>query len=367
MSYLSFSTTLRELKSMRDDGASVFAVHYACESIYKQPSEPPAISAIALAAVFSSAAKIYSVMDRENNGERYVLESFYTFLRDNQDARLVHWNMNSADFGFQAIANRYVRVCGNEPPCKHADGQLIDLDELIGLGHGRDFADHPKLINITKLNDFRTQYFLSGKEESELFEKKDYARIRRSVGEKAAILGYLARRLVDGTLETRNGGQRLDFAGSSIDSVAVTVAIGARMLDVQRQLKTRHAGRPTITVTDEYDAQDLFNALLRVFFDDIRREDWSPAYAGGASRIDFVLPRFKLAIELKYSRQSMTSKDLGEQLIVDIAKYGIHPSVRHLVCLIFDPDGHLNNPRGIESDLSKPQQGLAVTVRIFER
>jgi hypothetical protein len=139
------------------------------------------------------------------------------------------------------------------------------------------------------------------------------------------------------------------------------------MLDVQRQLKNRYKDRPTISVTDEYDAQDLFNSLLRLFFEDVRREEWSPSYAGAASRIDFVLPRYKLAIELKYARQSMTAKDLGEQLIVDIAKYKEHPSVRHLVCLVFDADGQLANPRGIETDLSAPQDGVAVTVRIFDR
>jgi hypothetical protein len=63
----------------------------------------------------------------------------------------------------------------------------------------------------------------------------------------------------------------------------------------------------------------------------------------------------------------MSSKDLGEQLIVDIDKYKTHASVRHLVCLVFDPKGYLNNPRGIEDDLSRPREGLAVTIRIFDR
>jgi hypothetical protein len=318
MSNLSFSTMIRELRSLRDNGSTVYAAHYACQSFYKLPSEPPAVSAIAFAGVFSSAMRIYSVMDRQEAGERYVLESFYAFLREHEDARLIHWNMNSADFGFHALANRYARVMGKEPPSTHPDGRLIDLDELIGLGYGRDFAEHPKLFNLARLNDFKTQYFLSGKEEADLFEKEEHARIRRSVSEKAAILVFLTKKLVDGTLETRHGGQRLDFAGGSIDSVAVVVAVGARMLDVERQLKDRHDSRPTITVKDEYDAQDLLNALLRAFFDDIRREEWSPSYAGGSSRIDFVLPRYRLGIELKYARESMTSKDLGEQLIVDI-------------------------------------------------
>ena len=334
----SFSSLIGELRALRDAGSPVFAVHYACQSFYKMPSEPPAISAIAINEIFSKAASTYSVMDRPENGEQYVLDSFYAFLREHEDARIVHWNMNSADYGFQAIANRYVRLLRKEPAGTHSTSRLIDLDDLIALGHGHDYAEHPRLINIARLNQFRIQFFQSGEEEAALFEKGEHAKIRRSVIEKAAVLGFLTRKLLEGTLETRHGGQRLDFAGSSLDSVAVTVTIGARMLDVQRQLKNRYGSRPTINVADEYDAQDLFNSLLRLFVDDIRREEWAPSYAGGTSRIDFVLPRYRIGIELKYARTSMSAKDLGEQLIVDIAKYKTHNSVRHLVCLVFDQE-----------------------------
>jgi REase_DpnII-MboI len=111
----------------------------------------------------------------------------------------------------------------------------------------------------------------------------------------------------------------------------------------------------------------LLHGLLRIFFDDIRREEWSPSYAGGGSRIDFLIPRYKLAIELKFSRDSMITRKLGEELIVDITKYRSHPDVRHLICLVFDQDGYVQNPRGMERDLSVPREGLGVTVRIYDR
>ena len=106
------------------------------------------------------------------------------------------------------------------------------------------------------------QYFLSGKEEADHFDNGQHAIIRRSTNEKVRLLCFLTRRLVDGLLETRHGGQRLEFAGSSIDSVAVVVTVGVRMRDVQRQLALRHDNRTTLTVNDEYDAQDLFNSSV---------------------------------------------------------------------------------------------------------
>jgi REase_DpnII-MboI len=48
---------------------------------------------------------------------------------------------------------------------------------------------------------------------------------------------------------------------------------------VGRQLSIRREGRPTLTLNDEYDVQDLLQSLLILLFDDVRREEWTPSYA----------------------------------------------------------------------------------------
>jgi hypothetical protein len=133
---------------------------------------------------------------------------------------------------------------------------------------------------------------------------------------------------------------------------------------VARQLRNRHKDRPTLELNDEYDVQDLLHALLRLFFDDVRPEQWTPEYAGGSAKMDFLLPTLQTAIEVKKSRATLTARELGEQLLVDIAKYKKHPDVRALFCLVYDPDGLVANPRGIESDLTAQHNGLAVRVMI---
>lgn len=368
MGRLSFDAVIRDLRALRDTGSRVFAVHYACENLFTARDKPPAIAAIAFQDIFSLDAAVYCQTDRAENGERHVLESYKRFLAEHPDARLIHWNMNSAEFGFRALSNRFAHVIPDaDPPIEHPADREIDLDDLMALGYGRDFADHPKLVNIAKLNDFQTQYFLSGKEEADRFEKGDLAAVRRSVAEKAKLLTFLTKRLVDGTLETKHSGLRLQFASGPLDSVQVVVTIANRMREVERQLRIRHDSRTTLEVHDEHDAQDLFHAVLRLFFDDIREESGAPGYAGGSSRMDFLLPRYRLAVELKHARASMSGKDLGDQLIIDIDRYKRHPDVRHLVCLVFDREGHIHNPRGLEHDLSTPREGLAVTVRIIDR
>jgi hypothetical protein len=133
------------------------------------------------------------------------------------------------------------------------------------------------------------------------------------------------------------------------------------------QLRERHAQRQTLDVADEYDVQDLFHALLTIFFDDIRKEEWAPSYAGGASRMDCLLPELEAVVETKRTRSSMSTRELGEQLIVDIAKYKKHPMCRTLFCVVYDPEGRISNPRGVENDLNNEQGEIAVRVMIVPK
>lgn len=234
------------------------------------------------------------------------------------------------------------------------------------MGYGEDFADHPKLDNLIDLNALSRRHSKTGKEEAELFTRNEHVAIRRSLNEKLSHLRTLLLRLLDGELETKRRGRRVPFADSHLDSIRVVEILAARFLDVARQIGRRHDNRPTIQLSDEYDYQDLLHALLRVFFGDIRPEAYAPDYAGGASRVDFRLPAYRMAIELKHPK-SFGAKSLADQLIVDIDRYSKIPEIRHLVCLVFDEKGIIQNPRGLETDLSRVVAGLSVIVRILDR
>jgi len=134
---------------------------------------------------------------------------------------------------------------------------------------------------------------------------------------------------------------------------------------VARQLRVRHGERSTLTMEDEYDVQDLLHSLLKIQFDDIRQEEWAPSYAGRSSRMDFLLKDQGIVIEVKKTRQGLEEKEVGEQLIVDITKYRIHPDCRTLVCFVYDPECRIGNPIGLQSDLEKQSsEKLKVVVRI---
>ena len=136
---------------------------------------------------------------------------------------------------------------------------------------------------------------------------------------------------------------------------------------VAKQLSRRRSGHPGLGIENEYDVQYLLHAILMLFFEDIRPEEWTPSYAGGASRMDFLLKDESIVLETKMGSPNLGSKEIGDQLILDIAKYSQHPSCKTLVCMVYDPGNHVKNPRGLENDLSKNQSGLAVKVFVTPR
>ncbi len=131
--------------------------------------------------------------------------------------------------------------------------------------------------------------------------------------------------------------------------------------------RARHSNRQTLEVEDEYDVQDLIHGLLRLDFDDIRDEEWTPSYAGGASRVDFLLKNEFVVVEVKRARKGLADKELGKQLIIDIARYQAHPDCRTLVCFVYDPEGRIANPAGLERDLSTLTDRIEVRVIVAPR
>lgn len=121
---------------------------------------------------------------------------------------------------------------------------------------------------------------------------------------------------------------------------------------VARQLRLRGEYRATLDVEDEFDVQDLLHALLRLQFDDITTDEWTPGYTNGAARTTFLLNHDRLAIIVKKTRTGLSAKDLADQVRVDIERYRARERCTTLLCFIYDPEGRIGNPRGLENELT---------------
>jgi len=154
----------------------------------------------------------------------------------------------------------------------------------------------------------------------------------------------------------------------NVQPILILEKLFNRFHQVARQLRSRHNGRPILDVSDEYDVQDLLHSLLKLYFDDIRPEEWTPSYAGSSSRMDFLLKDEQLVVEVKKTRDTLRDKLLGDQLIVDITKYKEHPDCKTLVCFIYDAEGLIANPTGLENDLNKlSTDRLSVRAYVFPK
>jgi hypothetical protein len=148
------------------------------------------------------------------------------------------------------------------------------------------------------------------------------------------------------------------------DAIGLLRKIGNRFHAVARQLRLRHEGRATLEVEDEYDAQDVVHALLCLEFDEIRRESWQPGYAGGAAHTYFVVPRDRIVIEVKKTRQGIGAKEIAGQLEHDTLYYWTHPDCQTLFCFVYDPEARVGDPYGLEKTLTREVDGQRVEVFI---
>ena len=149
------------------------------------------------------------------------------------------------------------------------------------------------------------------------------------------------------------------------DTINIVMRISERFQAVVKQLKNRHDKRNTLEIKDEYDVQDLLHSLLKIFFEDIRSEEWTPSYAGSSTRMDFLIKDNDFVIETKMTREGLADKKLGKQLIEDIAHYKKHPNCKTLFCFVYDPEGLIVNPKGIENDLSCKGKEDNLKVKVF--
>ena len=151
---------------------------------------------------------------------------------------------------------------------------------------------------------------------------------------------------------------------SDMEAVAAVCRCCSRFHTVVRQLRNRYDGREPLDVEDEYDVQDLLKALLSIHFDDIRPEEWTPSYAGGSSRVDFLIKPYMILVEVKKTRNGLNSRMIGNHLIEDIARYKQIEGCKTMICFIYDPEERINNPKGLISDLERLDQSVKLKVII---
>ncbi len=134
--------------------------------------------------------------------------------------------------------------------------------------------------------------------------------------------------------------------------------IFSKFHEVHKQLQIRYANRSTLTINNEYDVQDLLHSLLRLYFDDIRPEEWNPSYANSSTKSDFLIPEHNIIIECKIKTKNHSDNDIKKELIIDKEQYRKHVKCKIMYCFIYDSEGLIENPRGFENDINEKSDNL---------
>lgn len=242
----------------------------------------------------------------------------------------------------------------------------MKIEELIQEGHQYgndvkiDFFGRPTWVNESQQEDFlKWARKLLRYVEINNINSKDAEEIREKLKEDHGQCLIETYRLIISIAES------LTVKDTRISNEKLLDFILTRFGIFSKQLNTRHDCRQGFAVRDEYDVQDLLHAQLCVFFEDVRAEDPVPINMGSGSRVDFLITEIKTAIEVKMTRKGLGDKNIGEQLLVDIGRYGIRNDIERLVFFIYDPDYHIRNPKGLKRDIEKqPSPNFIISVII---
>ena len=105
-------------------------------------------------------------------------------------------------------------------------------------------------------------------------------------------------------------------------------------------VQPRRKDHSSFVLNDEYDVQDLLYVMLKCVFPALKEEDPTPRVGVKSNKIDLILRKEGVLIEVKMLKQSDSNeKDFIEQLKNDIQSYRNSQWLRHLIFFVYDPFG----------------------------
>lgn len=137
-----------------------------------------------------------------------------------------------------------------------------------------------------------------------------------------------------------------------------------RLHSVARQLRLRRDDRPTLEVKDDHDLQDLLCALLKVEFDEVATDEWTPPYTGGVPRTTLFVNSDKIAVVAKKTGPGLTTKELANQVAADSSHYRAQGRCSTLFCFMYDPEGRIGSPKRLETTLTSVSEHCRVEVLV---
>jgi hypothetical protein len=187
-------TPKETLLHLRQHDVQLLAIHYSCQNLGdNNEGLSPRITSIAVLHLSSAIMHSFSIHlvaerlhfsrgeinDRYDELEKCMLAEFYDFVKSHADHLWLHWHMTNINYGFEAIAHRYA-VLSEEHATQIPDSKKFNLASLILDFYGDNCVDHPRMVNLMRLNGGVHRDLLSGTEEVEAFKTREYIKLHKS-------------------------------------------------------------------------------------------------------------------------------------------------------------------------------------------
>ncbi len=134
-----------------------------------------------------------------------------------------------------------------------------------------------------------------------------------------------------------------------------------------RSFNNRGKNLASWEITCELDVRDLLYVMLRPRVFDITKEEIIPSKAGTYNFVDLYSAAIRLLIELKWISPRRKWKTILNEIYADIQAYAAHPNCDDLLFVIVDSVRGIQDPRQIETDLSRLQviDGREIKIRVI--
>jgi hypothetical protein len=126
--------------------------------------------------------------------------SFFEHLGGHRGMKYIHWNMRDINYGFAALEHRY-RVLDGQPFIVDED-KKIDLARLLIDIYGVNYAGHPRLESLLRLNRIEPLNFMTGAQEAQAFADRDFVGLHQSTLRKVDVIANILSRAQDRSLKT---------------------------------------------------------------------------------------------------------------------------------------------------------------------
>lgn len=210
---------IKTLNSIIETKNKSLIIHYSCESFITSHGRTPRVTSICIKNIGTGQVKSFSIhlqaqfdkkdflnlTDEEYDGvEKNMLAGFTKYVSKHKSHKWIHWNMRDSNYGFEAINNR-IKILGGKQ-FEIEDDLKIDFPQMLGKLYTFGYEmNKPKgrLLNLAYRNNISSINALTGKEEADTFDKKEYLKLHMSTLRKVDIINTILTNLEDGELKVK--------------------------------------------------------------------------------------------------------------------------------------------------------------------